>query len=189
MKNRRITIVAFLLIAALTLGFGYAAVSNVLDIQGSAKVDGKVAVEEFQEDIYFAGVVLGDEVKDSIDATAGQNYTANININNNDKGSFTVNGLRSAGEKAVMTFRIANKSLHEVTVALKANESFTNSNKTYFSFDYYFGTEDVKTGTIAKSNGTTATYLDVTVVVELIDQPTKEETASFLIELLASAGE
>ena len=32
MKNRRITIVAFLLIAALTLGFGYAAVTNVLDI-------------------------------------------------------------------------------------------------------------------------------------------------------------
>ena len=43
MKNRRITIVAFLLIAALTLGFGYAAVTNVLDIQGSASVSATAA--------------------------------------------------------------------------------------------------------------------------------------------------
>ena len=53
MKNRRITIVAFLLIAALTLGFGYAAVTNVLDIQGSASVSATAAEAEFNENVYL----------------------------------------------------------------------------------------------------------------------------------------
>jgi len=115
MKNRRITIVAFLLIAALTLGFGYAAVTNVLDIQGSTSVSITAAEEEFNKNVYFTGVVdKTDNVVESITDSNAYGYTANINTNNNDKAQFTVTGLKKSGDKVAITYEIKNASAHEV---------------------------------------------------------------------------
>ena len=176
MKNRRITIVAFLLIAALTLGFGYAAVTNVLDIQGSATVDASVAEKEFNEDIYFTGVVVDDELKTSVVAGDNKGYTANINANNNDKAQFTVTGLANAGDYKEITFRIQNDSEHEATVTIKTN---TNTNEADFTF-----TNDIGEGkTLAAGS-----YVDVTVKVALKHQLTSSATASFVVELNVTAG-
>lgn len=181
MKNRKTVIVAFLLVAALLLGVGYAAVTNVLDIQGSVAVSASDAEAEFNEDIYFAGVVVDDNLVESVDANAGKLYTANINTNNNDKAQFTVTGIKKTGDSATITYRIKNDSEHEASVALKG--TITNTNSTDFHFDYYFGSESVKSAAIA-AGGTT----DVTVKVELINQLTEASSASFVIELNATAG-
>ena len=176
MKNRRITIVAFLLIAALTLGFGYAAVTNVLDIQGSASVSATAAEEEFNEDIYFAGVVVDDTLMDAVVAGDALGYTANINANNNDKAQFTVTGLKQTGDKATITFRVQNDSLYDATVTVKTD---TNTNTTNFDF-----TNDVGAGkTIAAGS-----YLDVTVEGEFIKAVTEAVSASFIVELNVTAG-
>ena len=87
MKNRRIAIVAFVLCAAMVIGLGYAAVTNTLDIQGSVAVDANEAEKEFNEDIYFVGVKLGSDFVANIDASAGLDYTANINTNNNNRNT------------------------------------------------------------------------------------------------------
>ena len=181
MKNRRITIVAFLLIAALTLGFGYAAVTNVLDIQGSVTVPVTDAEKEFNEDIYFVGVVNGTEVVTNVDASANLGYTANINTNNNDKAQFSVTGISNKDDSEIITFRIKNDSEHEATVSMKSK---TNTDDTNFAFDYYFGTEGVQTATIAAGQ-----TVDVTVSVKLIKQLTAAGAASFVLELNVTAGD
>jgi hypothetical protein len=176
MKNRRITIVAFLLIAALTLGFGYAAVTNVLDIQGSASVSATAAEEEFNEDVYFAGVVVDGTLKDAVATGDALGYTANINTNNNDKAQFTVTGLKQTGDKATITFRVQNDSLYDATVTVKTD---TNTNKTNFSF-----TNDIGEGKTVAAGG----YVDVTVEVEFIKAATEAVSASFVVELSVTAG-
>ena len=51
-----------------------------------------------------------------------------------------------------------------------------------FDFDFYFGTEGTKTATVA-AGGTT----EVTVVVKLRNQVTTAVSASFILELNATA--
>ena len=176
MKNRRITIVAFLLIAALTLGFGYAAVTNVLDIQGSASVSATAAEAEFNENVYFSGVKKGDELVQSIVAGDNLGYTANINTNNNDKAQFTVTGLEKSGDKYSITFVIQNDSAFDAKVSVKTN---TNTNSTNFAF-----TNSLASNTIAAGGS-----VEVTVTVALISELTSAASGSFVIELDVTAGE
>ena len=95
MKNRKIVIVAFLLAAMMLLGVGYAALTDVLDITGSADVNQSAAEEAFNEDVYFSGAVANES-----------GNTASVNTDNNDKASFTANTLKGKGDKATFTFTI-----------------------------------------------------------------------------------
>lgn len=178
MKNRKTVIVAFLLVAALLLGVGYAAVTNVLDIQGSVNVSQEAAEKEFNEDVYFEGVVVDGAPVQTVEAAANKGYTANINANNNDKAQFTVTSIQSTGDEQAITYRIKNESEHPVDVSLKTSTS-TNDK---FSISYYFETVGTTTTTIA-SNST----VDVTVVVSLDDQLDGADSSSFIIELNATS--
>jgi hypothetical protein len=57
MKNRKTVVMAFLLVAVMLLSVGYAALTDVLDITGSADVNQSAAEEAFNEDIYFSAAV------------------------------------------------------------------------------------------------------------------------------------
>ena len=57
MKNRKSIVVAFLLVAVMLLGVGYAALTDILDITGSADINQSAAEEAFNEDVYFTGAV------------------------------------------------------------------------------------------------------------------------------------
>ena len=174
MKNRRTLVVAFMLVAVMLLGVGYAAVTTVLDIQGSVNVSATAAENEFNEDIYFSGVLKGSELVQSIVTGDGFGYTANINTNNKDKAQFTVTGIEKTGESETITYRIQNDSSFDATVSLKTK---SNTNEK-FGWDFYFGTDGVETATI-----TAGGYVDVTVVVSLDDQLNGADSASFVIEL------
>ena len=58
MKNRKTVVVAFMLCAVMLLGVGYAALSDVLDIQGTAQVTQGNAQNAFDGDVYFSAVSL-----------------------------------------------------------------------------------------------------------------------------------
>ena len=51
MRNRKTVVAAFLLVAVMMLGVGYAALTDILDITGSADVNQSAAEEAFNEDI------------------------------------------------------------------------------------------------------------------------------------------
>ena len=166
MRNRKTIVVAFLLVAVMVLGVGYAALSDILDITGSADVNQSAAEEAFNEDIYFSA------------ATANQDgNTASVNSDNNDKASFTAKTLKGKGDKATFTFTIKNDGDVAATVTPKLNATLGNTNTEYFTITSDW---DGESKTLAA--GGELTY---TITVELIKTPTETIGGSFLVELTA----
>ena len=163
MKNRRNLIVAFLLCACLIVGIGYAALTDTLDITGSADVNKSAAEEAFNEDIYFTAAVANEE-----------GNTASVNTDNNDKASFTANTLKGKGDKATFTYTITNDGDLDAVVTPSIS---SNTNTTYFTV-YSDWAGQPKT----LEAGKTLTY---TVTIELLETPTDTISGSCIIELTA----
>ena len=167
MKNRK-GLISLMLVAVLLLGIGYAALSDTLDITGSADVNQSAAEEAFNEDIFFSAAVANE---------AGN--TASVNADNNDKASFTAATLKGKGDKVTFTFTIKNDGDVDATVTPKLNASLGNTNPEYFSISSdWAGEAKVLT---AHSE---VTY---TLTVELLKTPTNTISGSFLVELVAVA--
>ena len=54
MKNRRTVVVAFLLVAVMLLGIGYASLTDTLTIIGNAHIDLDTTNKTFDEKVYFS---------------------------------------------------------------------------------------------------------------------------------------
>lgn len=163
MKNRKTVVVAFLLVAVMLLGIGYAALTDVLDITGSADINQSAAEEAFNEDIYFS------------DAVANQTgNTASVNVDNNDKASFTANTLKGKGDKATFTYTIKNDGDLDASITPIIS---SNTNTAYFAIS-----SDWAGATKTLAAGGTITY---TVTIELIETPTETISGSCIIELTA----
>ena len=167
MKKRRTFIVSMLLIAALALGIGYAALTDVLDINGTADVNQSQAEADFDLNVYFSAVSkIHDDDKVSI--TDGDN----------DMASFTINSLKGKDDTASFTFTITNDSdLDAMVTPTFAADG--NTNPTYFSIesDWAGQPREIKAGE-------SDTY---TVTVTLLATPTETIHGSFHIELTAVA--
>ena len=172
MRNRKTVVVAFLLVAVMLLGVGYAAVTDTLDITGSADVNSAAA---FNEHIYF---------KDAVANETGN--TASVNADNIDKASFTVNSLKEKGNEATFTFTIANSGDLSVKITPKLNAATGNTMPDFFKVtsDWDGATKDLAAGT--KADPTTIPY---TVTVTLLQTPSEPISGSFLIELTAVAND
>ena len=168
MKNRKTVVVAFLLVAVMLLGVGYAALTDVLDITGTADVNQSAAEESFNEDIFFSAAEANED-----------GNTASVNADNNDKASFTAKTLKGKGDKASFTFTIKNAGDLDVTVTPKLNASLGNTQPEYFAV-----TSDWAGQPKALAAGAEITY---TITVELIKTPTETISGSFLVELTATS--
>ncbi|MBO5908741.1 MAG: hypothetical protein J6Q67_03035 [Clostridia bacterium] len=166
MKNRRNVVVAFLLIAVMLLGVGYAALTDVLDITGSADVNQSAAEEAFNEDVYFTAAVANQT-----------GNTASVNTDNKDKASFTANTLKGKDDVATFTFTIVNDGDVAADVTPTLNASAGNTKPEYFDI-----TSDWDGATKTLAAGGSLTY---TVTVKLLKTPTETVSGSFLIELTA----
>ena len=173
MKNRRTVVVAFLLCAVMLLGVGYAALSDTLDITGSADVNQSAAEEAFNEDIYFSAAVANNIAGAD---NAGGN-TASVNADNNDKASFTIKSMKGAGDKATFTFTIKNDGDVDADVTPKLNATLGNTNPEYFSIKSDW---DGAEKTLAAHSEIT-----YTLTVTLLKTPTETISGSFLVELAA----
>ena len=167
MKKRRTLIISLLLIAALALGIGYAALTDTLDINGTADVNQAAAEEAFDMDVYFKSATPNQE-----------GNLASLVEGDNDMASFTANNLKGAGDKATFTFVINNDGDLDalVTPTLAADG---NSNTEYFSVTSDWNAQPK---TIA-AHGSES----YTVTVELLKTPTETIHGSFHIELTAVA--
>ena len=166
MKNRKRVVVSFLLVAVMLMSVGYAALTDVLDITGSADVNKSAAEDAYNADIYFTG------------AEANQTgNTASVNTDNKDKASFTANTLQGAGDTATFIFTITNDGDLDATVTPSIS---SNTNEAYFeiSSDWNGQPKTLKAGE----------DLTYTVTVKLKETPTDTISGSFIIELTAVAG-
>ena len=163
MKNRKTVVVAFLLVAVMLMGVGYAALTDVLDITGSADVNQSAAEEAFNEDIFFSAAVANET-----------GNTASVNGDNNDKASFTAKTLKGMNDTATFTFTIVNDGDLDANVTPSIS---SNTNEDYFaiSSDWQGQTKLLKAGE----------QLTYTVTVTLTETPTSTIAGSFVIELTA----
>ena len=167
MKNRK-GLISLMLVAVLLLGIGYAALTDTLDITGSADVNQSAAEEAFNEDIYFSAAVANET-----------GNTASVNADNNDKASFTAATLKGKGDKVTFTFTIKNDGDVDATVTPKLNASLGNTNPEYFSISSDWAGEAKVLAAHSE-----VTY---TLTVELLKTPTNTISGSFLVELVAVA--
>lgn len=171
MKNRKTVVVAFLLTAVMLLGVGYAALTDVLDINGTADVSKDKAEAEFNNDVYFTKAEPVD--KDSGDI-------ASIVNGDPDMANFTVSSLSSVGDTAQFKFTIINEGnvgLDAIVTPTLASDG--NSNPEFFKItsDWQGQPKELKAGET----------VEYTVTVELIKTPQESIHGAFHIELTATS--
>ena len=178
MKNRKTVVVAFLLVAVMLLGVGYAALTDTLTIIGNAHIDLDVANKTFDERIYFSDA--------QVTSSTGTGTTADIASYSTDDATYTVNKLAIKGEQSVFTFTITNVSNVDAEITVGTNKlsgdvNPSNSNTDKFEVSYAYPNGH----TITKNGGT----ITVVVTVKLKDVVTSATSATFGIELTATSVE
>lgn len=178
MKNRKTIIVAFLLVAAMAIGVGYAALTDTLTIIGNAHIDLDEANKTFDEKVYFSGSAAS--------ATTGSGTTDDVASHTADDATFTANKLAVVDEYSVFTFTITNDSNVDALISVNttklsgvANPSNTNEDKFTVEYTYPDGM------TVAKNGGT----IQVIVTVTVREPVTSATSATFGVELTATSVE
>lgn len=170
MKKRNTTIFAFLLLAAVGMGVGYAALTDNLTVGGN--VGAVAADDEWDSQIYFSE--NAGEITKPDGATA--TYTRGSDL---DSVTIEVGGLDAKGEKVVVpvTIENANKD-YAADLVLKTEITTTTAVDTDFTIttDFVDGTDLAK----ATDAGNGTYTFNVTITLNV--QPTKELTASFTMK-------
>ena len=171
MKKRRSTIIALLLVAALALGIGYAALTDDLFITGSANISKEHAEDAFAADVYFTRAVISAEKGSAV-------IGADTHGEANDQITITVQDgvLKGAGDSVLCTVEITNAGDLDASVKLNAG---TTSNSEYFEVTTNWGAEDK---TITAGNKIT-----FEVYLTCIKTPTTDVSTTFDIGFTATA--
>ena len=180
MKNRRIVIVAFLLVAVLVMGIGYAALTDNLFIKGEATLAATSAQSTFEEDIYFKDVdVL------STTGTVATADTVVIGATDNDSATFYIHSLGQKNEYVVFKFTIANDS-DEFDAVVSLDAGFPTTTDVN-NFDITYSIVNDGTVNVGPITCLRASTVDVYVKVLLKNSPTENQTAAFNVNLTATS--
>lgn len=176
MKNKKKVVVAFLLVAVLLLGVGYAALTDTLTIIGNAHIDVDTANKTFDEKIYFSAA--------EATSSTGTGTKDDVASHSDDDATYTANKLATVGEKSIFTFTITNDSNVDALISVAATKlsgdtNPSNSNDDKFTVEYAYPDGM----TIAKNGGT----IDVVVTVTVKEPVTSATSATFGIELTATS--
>jgi hypothetical protein len=174
MKKRRSVLVALMLVAVMCIGIGYAAVSTVLNITGTATVTKDQAQDAFAENIYFKDVTHKD-------GNASTDIHTTL-VAGGKKITFSVNSLSSVGDEQSFTATIENSGTLDADI--KVTASSVNTADDYFEIITDWG-EDTKR--LAKANGSTPTEITIKVTIRLKAAPTDLINGDFSLALTATS--
>jgi len=165
-NKKTLQIVLIVLVAVLTLGIGYAAISAVnLIINGNATAN--------PSDTNFKVKFL-KETGVTPKITSEYGGTGDIDVTSDTTATFNITGLDAVGESAVANFKVKNESNN---VGAEISLSVTNSNSEYFKV-----TETIQDNKLQAGEETTAT-----VKVEMIKTPINNAvTTSITATLIAT---
>ena len=125
MRNRRNVIIAFLVVAVLCLGVGFAALSDSLTVGGTLSYNPDKGNEALNAAVYFTdGEVTGGTCTKSASITV---TVDNVDASNTkDKLTITVgeDAFAVAGETAIITATIKNDSETAVTVSAHTETAY-----------------------------------------------------------------
>ena len=141
MKNRKMILVAFMLVAVLVMGIGFAAYSTTLGIYGTTAVSAEAL--EFTKDVQFTNAVSSNEAFGTASIGDGQNAT------------FEVSGMTAYNDRVQFTYTILNNSDFDVNIEITTHPTPATTSKCTV-------TTALSSNTIAAKGSITAT---VTVVL------------------------
>ena len=173
MKKRRSLIISLLLVAALTLGIGYASLTDDLFVEGNAAIDSDDAKSAFADDVYFSNAVV-NEGRGTARIEADKNGEAK------DKVVIDIPAgvLKGAGDRVMVTLEITNKGDLDALVTL---DSIHVENGTYF---------DVTTNWDALNNQCNLGAdqdIDIVLTIRCVKTPTSDVSTSFTVGFTATA--
>ena len=166
-NKKTLQIVLIVLVAVLTLGIGYATISNInLIIDGNATAN----PNDNNFKVHFVETADTPNLEGNVTLTG----SADIDKNDNTMATFNVGGLTKEGDYAIATYTIINNSND---VGAKLSLELTNSNADYFKV-----TETITDTELQAGDTTTGT-----VKVEMIKTPlTNEVTTSITAKIKAN---
>ena len=195
MKNRKTVVVSFLLIAVLLMGIGYAAVSDTLNFDGSAVIEGDQVQHEFDLDVKITAVAEEDEVwvnyaSNTVEINKADDIIVNIIDDTaddvQDSAKFQIHSLSDAGEAQVIWFKVANESAHAATLSPSViTEQGTGD---YFTAEYKIYESDgvTETSTLPAKSGDVAGEVLVKLTITLKNTPSEAYSASFSFSIGAN---
>lgn len=135
--KKRTLVISVLLVAALALGIGYAALSDTLTINGTIKSDGGAMSDTFDGLVYFTNASVTNEPAAHVTATVTAAYGG-------DEASYTIEGMKVVGDKVEMEFNIHNAYSETVWVTIADHEE--NTNECLIITNNYTGPIEIATG-------------------------------------------
>ena len=172
MKNRKIVLIAFLLVATLVVGIGYANITSSIAVVGTSRV----TEDNSNLKVVFTGTP-------SVKSEAGYITAVTASIAQGDyptTATFQTENFKKAGDKAEVVFTIQNKSNGLDAVIEDADAVITVKKTTggdVLTASEYFRITVVHAAHELRVNDTTT----VTVTIELLKTPTEGITIEYTI--------
>ena len=173
MKNRRIVIIAILLVSVICLGVAFAALVDDLEVNGTLALDNVIANDDFNQDVHFDKTKTPSADR-PLAAKQGENVDIKIEADANghadDKLTITIPKgiLNFSGDEVVVTAYVVNNSTEfdaNVVVSGAAKDSEGLCNVTC-------KISNANSATVAKNGGTAP----VEVTIKLIETVTGSES-------------
>lgn len=181
-KNKKGNLLLFLLVGVVTLGIGYAAISNIsLSINGNAQATGSKEdtdwnvrfVKSTDTESSIAEVAAAAENATSYEVSSGSSATAEASITDDTTATFSVENMVE-NDMVTFTYYIANLSND---IKAKINVPTITNDKT----DYF----EVTASPIVETTLNDGKVQEVTVTVRCLQQTKLENTASFTVSFTA----
>jgi len=204
MKNRKIVVVAFTLIAVLLLGVGYAAVTDDLKVTANVKTNLEQNQDDFQLDVRFienSAQIVRDDTNGG-NPNAANRAHAQIDVSNDttlDSAVITVTNFTEGGQVVQAVFTIANYSTEfdaSIQPALTASFEANGEGEEHdpvFTLDWEWYENGAGTGSqdaadlSASAEGTTPSTVDILVTITLTEAPDVEHSGVFTLDITATA--
>ena len=152
--KKRTLIISVLLVAALALGIGYAALSDTLSINGTIKTDGAAMENTFDSLVYFTNATVTNDPAVHITANVSATYGG-------DEASYTITGMNAVGDEVTMEFVIHNAYSETVWVTLAAHDE--NPYKDYIQISNNYNDTPIKIDSLDDAKFTiTVTVIELT---------------------------
>lgn len=191
MKNRKIMVTAFLLVAVMILGIGYAQLNDALTITGDATISGSSAQNTYDEDIHFEAVAVDADTlnwQDSIEDANNNSVSAWINagsgVDVKDTAGFAIYTLAEKDDAEVIWFKVVNEGTNTATVSVTATTG-AQTDATLFDIDVELLDDSKEATTTLAAGG--EIWVKVTVSL-LKDPPSGESKGNFTVSISAVSG-
>ena len=203
MKNRKRIVVAFMLVAVLLLGVGYAAVTDDLKVTANVKTNLDQITNDIQMDVRFlenSALIVRDDTRTS--ESDPNRAHAQIDVTNDtsmDTAVITVTNFTEGDQQVQAVFTIANYSTEfdaaiqpELTADFEATGAGAEHDPV-FTLDWEWYVDGAGTGSqdaevlAASADGTTPSTAQILVTITLVEAPDEEHSGVFTLDITATA--